>query len=141
MPSVWLLITLFPPHSLQLDWCSLSGKSSMCMMCLKYRIILLIVIKNPLVILLTYFLHRAPARTLLGRLQRPSDPSTFPYSALHLPFRHLAINLICRIALATYMRKVQRKHRKMWRNATLFMMLFVVKTKDKRKKRWQKGRG
>ena len=34
------------------------GESSMCMMCFKYRIILLIVIKNPWVILLTYFLLR-----------------------------------------------------------------------------------
>ena len=36
-----------------------------------------------------------------GRLQRPSDPSTFPHSALHLPFRHLAINIICDRAVAT----------------------------------------
>ena len=33
----------------------------MCMMCLKYRIILLIVIKNPWVILLTYVLLRGTA--------------------------------------------------------------------------------
>ena len=43
-----------------LGGCPLSGKSSMCMMCLKYRIILLIVIKNLWVILLTYFLLTAP---------------------------------------------------------------------------------
>ena len=35
----------------------LVGKSSMCMMCLKYRIILLIVIKNAWVILLTALRH------------------------------------------------------------------------------------
>ena len=40
-PSPFLFIMLV------LGGCSLSGKSSMCMMCLKYRIILLIVIKNP----------------------------------------------------------------------------------------------
>ena len=54
------------------------GESSMCMMCLKYRIILLIVIKNPWVILLTYFLLRV---TLI------SD-----HSLAALPFRHPAIN-------------------------------------------------
>ena len=80
----------------------------------------------------------------------PSDPQLvtspldIPTSSsawyLHLPFRHLAINLISRGTVATSMRKLQRKHSKMWRNATLFMMIFVVKkTKDKRKKRWHKG--
>ena len=98
-------------------------------MCLKYWIILLLVIKNPWVILLKYVLLRGAARTPLGRLQRPSDPSTYQRSALHLPFRHLAINLICRRAVATSMRKLQRKHRKMWRNATLLMIIFVVKNK------------
>ena len=38
----------------------MSGKSSMCMMCLKYRIILLIDIKNPWAILLAYVLFTAP---------------------------------------------------------------------------------
>ena len=101
----------------QLGGCPLRGKSSMCMMCLKYRIILLIVIKNLWVILSHISCSGAPPRTSLGRLQRPSDPSTFPHTALHLPFRHLAINLFCRRAVATSMRKLQRKHRKMWRNA------------------------
>ena len=48
------------------------------------------------------FLLRGAAPYTLGRLQRPPpDPSTFPHSAMHLPFCHLAINLICRRAVAT----------------------------------------
>ena len=59
-----------------LGGCPLSGKSSMCMMCLKYRIILLIVIKNPWV-----NLHTS------GLL---FDIAT----ALHLVlYRHLAVNV------------------------------------------------
>ena len=68
-----------------LGGCPLSGKSSMCMMCLKYRILLLIVIKNPWVILLTYFLLRgatpyptgAPTAPLRHRALRPFDIPTF----------------------------------------------------------------
>ena len=54
----------------------MSGKSSMCMMCLKYRIILLIVIKNPWVILLT--------SGLLFDIATALDL---------VPYRHLAINI------------------------------------------------
>ena len=78
MSSVWLLITLFPPHSLQLDWCSLSGKSSMCMMFLKYRIILLIVVKNPWVILLTYFFAPGAGPYPAGALTAPLRPFDIP---------------------------------------------------------------
>ena len=42
----------------QLGGCPLSGKSSMCMMCLKYRIIQLIVIKNPWVHGLNKIFHQ-----------------------------------------------------------------------------------
>ena len=84
--------------------CPLRGKSLMCMMCLKYRIILLIVIETPWKYLLTYYFSGAPPRTPLGRLQLTSDPQlvcsppsvvpTLKISlALHLPCRHLAINL------------------------------------------------
>ena len=68
-------------HICILGGCPLSGKSSMCMMCLKYRIILLIVIKNPWVILLTSGLlfDIAPALDLV-------------------PYRHLAVN----VATAVY---------------------------------------
>ena len=55
-------------YSNELDECPVRGKSSMCKMCLKYRIILLIVIKNPLVILLTYFLLRGAAPYPAGAL-------------------------------------------------------------------------
>ena len=79
----------------------------MCMMCLIYRIILLIVIKNPWVhglntILLTYFLLRGAAGALTAPLRPPAgliatfggfDISDHSLAALHLPFRHLAINL------------------------------------------------
>ena len=106
----------------------------MCMMCLKYRIILLIVIKNRGSFYSHIMCFGAPPRTPLGRLQRPSDPSTFPYSALHVPFRHLAMNVICCRAVATSLRKLQRKHRKMWRNATLFLMTFCVKNKGQTEK-------
>ena len=106
----------------------------MCMMCLKYRIILLIVIKNPLVILLTYFLLRGaapyPAAGALTAPLRPFDIPTFSSAStvcMRLSFLHLAINLICRRAVATSVRKLQRKHRKMWQNATLFMMIFCRK--------------
>ena len=51
--------------------CPLSGKSSMCMMRLKYRIILLIVIKNPWVILLTYCLLPGAAPYPTGALTAP----------------------------------------------------------------------
>ena len=81
------------------------------MMCLKYRIIL-----TRGQFYSHIFRFGAPPRTPLGRLQRRSDPSTFPHAALRLPFRHLAINLFCRRAVATSMRKLQRKHRKIWRN-------------------------
>ena len=63
---------------LVLGGCPLSGKSSMCMMCLKYRIILLIVIKNPWVILLTYFLLRGAAPYLAGALTAPLRPFDIP---------------------------------------------------------------
>ena len=109
-------------HRSLLGGCPLRGKSSMCrfMMCLKYRIILT---RG------SFYLHilcsgRRPVRPYLAG---PSDPSTFPHSALHLPFRHLAINVICRRAAATSVRKLQRKHRKMWRNATLLMMIICRK--------------
>ena len=57
-----------------LGGCPLSGKSSMCMMCLKYRIILLIVIKNPWVILLTSGL-------------------LFDIATALVPYRHLAVTV------------------------------------------------
>ena len=50
------------------------GKSSMCMMCLKYRSILLIVTKNPWKYLLTYFLLRGPAPYPAGALTAPLRP-------------------------------------------------------------------
>ena len=122
-PEKWIEQLIFIN---KLGGCPLRGKSSMCMMCLNYRIILLIVIKNPWFILLAYF--------WLGRIQRPSDPSTFPHSALHLPFRHLAINLICHREVATsilLMWKLQRKHRKMWRN---YLWFFFIKNKGQTQK-------
>ena len=64
------------------------GKSSMRMMCLKYRIILLIVIKNLWVILLTYFLLRGaepyPAEALTAPL-RPFDIPTFSFASTVSP--------------------------------------------------------
>ena len=46
----------------------------MCMMCLKYRIILLIFIKNPWKYLLTYFLLRGTAPYPAGALTAPLRP-------------------------------------------------------------------
>ena len=64
------------PRIIKLGGCPLSRKSSMGMMCLKYRIILLIVIKNPWVILLASGLLFDIATTL------------------HIvPYRHLAVNV------------------------------------------------
>ena len=62
--------------SMLLGRCPLSRTSSMCMMYLKYRIILLIVINNPWVHLLTYFLLRGaapyPGGTLTPPLKTPA---------------------------------------------------------------------
>ena len=86
----------------QLGGCPLSGKSSMCMMCLKYRIILLIVIKNPWVQFTHIFLLRGAAPYPAGALTAPLRPPAGLFAtfggfdiptALYLPFRHLAINL------------------------------------------------
>ena len=72
--------------------CPFSGKSSMCMMCWKYRIILLIVIKNPWVILLTS-----------GLL---FDIAT----ALHLVlYRHLAVNIATAIRRWRHLRENSRR--------------------------------
>ena len=74
-----------------LGGCPLSGKSSMCMMCLKYRIILLLFF-----ILLTYFLLRGAAPNPAGALTAPLRPqlvctppsvaSTFSHSKYHSHF-------------------------------------------------------
>ena len=118
-----------------LGGCPLGGKSSMCMITLKYRIILLIVIKYPWVILLAYFLLRGTAPYPAGVLTVPPKPFDIPtFGSASIPFRHLAINLICRSAVATSIlltRKLQRKHRKMWQNLLWF---FVVKNKGQTQK-------
>ena len=64
-------------HYIILGGCPLRGKSSMCMMCLKYRIILLIVIKNPL---LTYFLLRGRPVPRWGAYSTPQTPSWLQHS-------------------------------------------------------------
>ena len=69
------LLVLF--SSLELGGCPLRGKSSMCMMCLKYRIILLIVIKNVDIMYSRMFCSGAPPRTPLWCLQRPGLLTTF----------------------------------------------------------------
>ena len=119
--EAWLATSMVLAHNLEvcmeffekriwaqdkLGRCPLSGKSSMCMMCLKYRTILLIVVKNPWVHLLTYFWLLVAARYPAGSLTEPLRPvagllATFSgfdisdhrLAALHLPFCHLAINL------------------------------------------------
>ena len=71
----------------------------MCKMCLKYRIILLIVIKNPWVHLLAYFLLRGAVPYPVGAITSPLRPPAgllaifggFDIPTLHLPFLHLAI--------------------------------------------------
>ena len=70
----------------------------MCMMCLKYRITLLIVIKNPWENpwVLAYFLLRgaAPYPAGAGAITAPLRPPSFDIpAALRLQFRHLVINL------------------------------------------------
>ena len=79
------------------------GKLSMCMMCLKYRITLLIVIKNAWKYVLTYFSLRGaapyPAGAITSPLRPPAgllcfDIPTLKISiALHLPCRHLPMYL------------------------------------------------
>ena len=78
----------------------------MCMMCLNYRIILVIIIENPCVLLLTYCLLQGAASYPAGALTAPLRPlagliatfggfdiSDHSLAALHLLFRPLAINL------------------------------------------------
>ena len=101
----WFLCNIGYTNSISLGGCPLREKSSMCMMCLKYRIIQLFVIKNPWKYLLTYFLFRGAAPCPAWALTAPlrpqlvcSPPSVVPTLrislALHLPCRHLAINLV-----------------------------------------------
>ena len=80
----------------------------MCMMCLKYRIILIIVIKNPWVQFTHIFFAPGAAPYPAGALRPPAGLlatfggfdihnvtliSDHSLAALHLPFRHLSINL------------------------------------------------
>ena len=77
----------------------------MCMMCLKYRIILLIY-EEPVEI----FTHQcfAPGRRPVPRSKKAGlhfDIAT----ALHVPFRHISINVATAVAVAISTRKLHRK--------------------------------
>ena len=112
-------------HSSSLGGCPLRGKSSMCM-CLDHTINCY---KEPVGHFTHIFValgHHPVPRWGSAPQSQTLCPQTLRHFHIQLciyHFRHLAINLICRRAVATSMRKVQRKHRKMWRNATLFMMI------------------
>ena len=87
-----------PLQQYSLGGCPLRGKSSMCMMCFKYRIILLIVIQNPWVILLTYFL-------LLGATPYPAGGA---YCAPQTP--KTASWQLHRFAIQRLTRKLQQRN-------------------------------